>query len=336
MYSIIRTKKHKSISSLKFRENHTYRKHPTPNADPEKQHRNKLLWGQANYAEGVDTALKEYVLDGNKIRKNGVLTIEYLLTASPEFFDQGSKHERDVRLKEWCDLQIQFLKEKHGEKNIRCMYLHLDEKTPHIEAYVVPIDPRGKLNCKHFLGGRAQLRDLQTQYASYHSHMGLKRGQQGSRATHEEVKKFYAQIKTKAKVTSQDLQKAVKIDAPKISERLDPSSYLKTQQKKIFDRVSKLFAGTMYENKLIQQAKTILREWTRAEQDAQKTRYKLESEKDALKEKLDRQEKMLSQFEKLTFEYKELQKQFQNSEAEYQLLKNKFLPQQARTALSKP
>ena len=331
MYSIIRTKKHKSISSLRFRENHTYRKHPAPNADPEKQHRNKLLWGQANYADGVDTALKEYVIAGNKIRKNGVLTIEYLLTASPEFFDEGPKHERDARLKEWCDLQVKFLKEKHGEKNIQCMYLHLDEKTPHIEAYVVPIDPRGKLNCKHFLGGRAQLRDLQTQYAIYHSHMGLKRGQQGSRATHEEVKKFYAQIKTKAKVTSQDLQRAVKIDAPKISERLDPSSFVETQQKKIFDRVSKLFAGTVYENKLIQQAKKILREWVRAEQDAQKMRYKLESEKDALKDKLDRQTKILSQLDKLTVENKDLQKQLQSSEVENQLLKNKFLPQQTKT-----
>lgn len=164
-----------------------------------------------------------------------------------------------------------------------------------------------------------------------HCHIGLKRGQQGSRATHEEVKKFYAHIKTKAKVTSQDLQKAVKIDAPKISERLDPSSYLETQQKKIFDRVSKLFAGTVYENKLIQQAKKILREWTRAEQDTQKIRYKLESEKDALKEKLDRQAKMLSQLEKLTVENIDLQKQLQNSEVENQLLKNKFLPQQAKT-----
>ena len=111
-----------------------------------------------------------------------------------------------------------------------------------------------------------------------------------------------------------------------------PSSFVEAQQKKIFDRVSKLFAGTVYENKLIQQAKKILREWVRAEQDAQKMRYKLESEKDALKDKLDRQTKILSQLDKLTVENKDLQKQLQSSEVENQLLKNKFLQQQTKTA----
>ena len=110
------------------------------------------------------------------------------------------------------------------------------------------------------------------------------------------------------------MQKTVKIDAPTISERLAPSSFVETQQKKIFDRVSKLFAGTVYENKLIQQVKKILREWARAEQDTQKIQYKLESEKDALKEKLDNQTKMLSKLEKLTVENKDLQKQLQNFE----------------------
>ena len=54
MHSIIRTKKHKSIGSVKFRENHTYRRVETPNADQTKQHKNKLLFGQENYAEGLE------------------------------------------------------------------------------------------------------------------------------------------------------------------------------------------------------------------------------------------------------------------------------------------
>ncbi len=325
MYAIIRKKKHKSISSVKTRENHTHRREPTPNADPAKLHKNKLLYGVENYGTEVESQLEKYQQAGKNIRTNAVLSIEYLLTASPEFFDSGAKNERDERLKKWCDAQIEFVKKEHGEKNIACMYLHLDEKTPHIEVFVVPIDPKGKLNCKHFLGARNALSILQTKYAAHNSQFGLKRGQAGSRATHQEVKKFYEQIKTKAKVTSQDLQKAIKIDAPTVSERLDPKNFLDGQQKKIFDRVAKLFSGTVYENKLIQQAKKILREWTRAEQDNQIMKYKLESEKEALLDKLQRQTKMVAQLDDLNLENKELKKELKNAEIENGLLKANIL-----------
>jgi Plasmid recombination enzyme len=325
VYSIIRKRKHKSIASLRSRENHTYRREPTPNADPAKLHKNKLLFGSLDYADSIESELKQCTKSGKNIRKNAVMSIEYLLTASPEFFDEGSKNERDERLKKWCDAQIEFVKKEHGEKNIACMYLHLDEKTPHIEVFVVPIDPKGKLNCKYFLGARNALSVLQTKYATHNTKFGLKRGQTGSRATHQEVKKFYEQIKTKSKVTSQDLQKAVKIDLPTISERLDPTIFLDSQQKKIFERVVKLFSGTVYENKLIQQAKKILREWTRAEQDNQKMKYKLESEKEALLDKLQRQTKMVAQLDDLYLENKELKKELKNAEIENGLLKANIL-----------
>lgn len=58
MHSIIRMKKHKSIASLKSRENHTYRKRETPNADPAKLHRNKLLFGQENYSAVAENFCK--------------------------------------------------------------------------------------------------------------------------------------------------------------------------------------------------------------------------------------------------------------------------------------
>lgn len=330
MHSIIRKRKHKSIGSLTSREKHSYRTQETPNADPAKLHKNKLLFGSLDYAKGVESELKKYSAEGKNIRKNAVLAVEYLLTASPEFFDEGSKNDRDERLKKWCEAQIDFLKKEHGEKNIVCMYLHLDEKTPHIEAFVVPIDPKGKLNCKHFLGARNALSVLQTKYATHNAPFGLKRGLAGSRATHQEVKKFYEQIKTKAKVTSQDLQKAIKIDAPTISERLDPTSFLDGQQRKIFDRVAKLFSGTVYENKLIQQAKKVLREWTRADQDTQKMKRKLESEKEVLLDKLNSQTKMIAQLDGLQIKNRDLQESLQNAEAENSLLRKKFTVEKFR------
>ena len=326
MHSIIRTRKHKSIGSVKYRENHTYRRQETPNADTAKIHKNKLLCGVENYADGLEIFLQDYKQAGNNIRKNGVLAIEYLLTASPEFFDEGTKNERDDRLKKWCEAQIDFMKKEHGDKNILCMYLHLDEKTPHIEAYVVPIDQKGKLNCKSFLGGKNKLQSLQTRFATHNKDFGLVRGLKGSRATHQQVQKFYEQIKQPAKVNNENLQKAVKLEAPSMKHILNPEVYLAEQEAKIVSKVARLFASTVYENKLIQHAKKILNNWKRAENDNRKMQYKLESEKEALLDKLNRQTKMVSMLDSLKIENKELQKDLQNAEIENKLLKSKLSP----------
>lgn len=334
MHSIIRIKKHKSIGSLEFREKHTYRINPTPNADPAKTHKNKLLFGQEQYADGLKKFLDEYETSGKNIRKNGVLAVEFLLTASPEFFSEGTKAERDVRLKKWCEAQVQFMKNEHGEKNILCMYLHLDEKTPHIEAFVVPIDLKGKLNCRHFFGAQKALNELQTRYATHNKDFGLERGAKGSRATHQQVQKFYEQIKQPAKVSTENLQKAVKLEAPSVKQIWNPDVYVKEQEAKIISKVAKLFESAIYENKLIRQAKRILLNWKRAEDAAQKIKYKLESEKDALEEKLLQQSKAIEMLEKLQLDNKELQKELKNSEIEVQLLKEKFLPKKKGSTIS--
>ena len=73
--------------------------------------------------------------------------------------------------------------------------IQLDETTPHLVAYVVPIDKKGKLNCRHFLGGRDKMTAMQTDFANaVGAKYGLERGEQGSKAKHEEVKKFYNDI----------------------------------------------------------------------------------------------------------------------------------------------
>ena len=322
MFAIIRKRKHKSISSIKTREKHTYRLEETPNADPAKLLKNKLLYGVEGYGAEIENKLKKYEESGKNIRTNAVLAIEYLLTASPEFFDEGPKNERDDRLKKWCEAQIDFMKKEHGAKNIACMYLHLDEKTPHIEAFVVPIDPKGKLNCRHFLGARNALSVLQTRYATHNKGFGLQRGAKGSRATHQQVQKFYDQIQQPAKVSNENLHKAVKLESPTVKSLLNPDAYLKEQEARIISRVAKLFASTVYENKLMQRAKKILTEWKRAEDAAKKMQYKLESEKEALQDKLNRQTKAIQQLDQLQIDNKDLQKSLSNALIENQLLKN--------------
>ena len=131
-----------------------------------------------------------------------------------------------------------------------------------------------------------------------------------------------------------ELQKAVKLDAPTVKNILQPETYLKEQEAKITARVARLFASTVYENKLIQRAKRILTEWKRAEDAAKKMQYKLESEKEALLDKLTRQTKAIQQLDQLQLDNKDLQKNLSNALIENQLLKEKFLPKTPRKTIS--
>ena len=56
--------------------------------------------------------------------------------------------------------------------------IHRDETTPHLIAYVVPLDEAtGKLNAKKWLGGRAKMSQMQSDFADQVRSLGLeKRG----------------------------------------------------------------------------------------------------------------------------------------------------------------
>ena len=72
--------------------------------------------------------------------------------------------------------------------------IHRDELAPHLVAYIVPLKD-GKLNAKHFTGGKKVLSQLQTDFAQdVGQRHGLERGIEGSQAKHQTVKEFYAQV----------------------------------------------------------------------------------------------------------------------------------------------
>ena len=73
-------------------------------------------------------------------------------------------------------IKRKWLKDKHGSENVVGLSIHRDETTPHLVAYVVPIDEKGNLNARHFLGGRNKLSQIQTDFAEHVKGLGLKRG----------------------------------------------------------------------------------------------------------------------------------------------------------------
>ena len=72
--------------------------------------------------------------------------------------------------------------------------VHRDEATPHLSAFVVPLTQDGRLSAKEFIGGRSKMREDQSTYAESVKKLGLERGIEGSRATHQTVQHYYESI----------------------------------------------------------------------------------------------------------------------------------------------
>ena len=180
-------------------EQHTKRVRETPNANPEID--NIRFVGQADTANSQTLeALVRQRIGEQTIRKNAVLCVEMLLTASPEYFrpDEPSKagYYHPERLEDFQRTVHKWLDNQYGDRIIRAE-LHLDEATPHVHAYLVPLDERGKLNCRGLFGGREKLSKFQDSYAEAMSPLGLERGIKGSRAKHTSVKQYYAAVNKK-------------------------------------------------------------------------------------------------------------------------------------------
>lgn len=183
-YAILRTAKLKTMGNIGGSLAHSYRTIETPNADPNLTPKN---YHSVATPEAVKQAIKDRLPE--KRRSDAVLCIEYLITASPEWEGWRSRKED-----EFFKRSAQWLIDKHGAENIAGMSIHRDISTPHLVAYVVPIDQKGKLNCKDFLGGRAKLNKMQTDFANTVADLGLTRGKEGSKAKHTSIKEYYHDI----------------------------------------------------------------------------------------------------------------------------------------------
>lgn len=174
---------------------HNSRTRETPNADPDKLHLNRRLIGTE---QPLVAQVKNHIKQADaKLNKNSPPAFEILLTASPE----SMKNITDKKeLGQWVSANVKWLKENYGS-NLISVDLHRDEKTPHIHAIVCPVvarfDKRAnkevtRVTCKEYLDGRGKLSALQSSYAQAMAPFGLDRGVKRSKATHTEVREWYA------------------------------------------------------------------------------------------------------------------------------------------------
>lgn len=195
---------------------HIERTQMPKNADPERTHLNREL---LEFPEGVcdRTQAIQYRLDNarltRKIGVNQVRAIRVMLTGSPEDMQQI---QADGKLNEWCNDNLDWLRETYGTDNLVSAVLHMDEATPHIHATVVPIvtgerrkakekktpeqpgkkqyrkkNPNAARLCADDVMARAKLTEYQDSYAEAMSKYGLQRGIKGSEARHITTQEFY-------------------------------------------------------------------------------------------------------------------------------------------------
>jgi hypothetical protein len=186
-FVVLRTQKLKSGAAIHRSMKHAFRTQTTPNADPTRTADNTHI-GAQTVTEGLAN-FNARLANQEKVRKNAVLAIEYLISGSPDDIKGKTREQQDAYFRD----ALKWLEDKHGKVNVVYAGIHRDETTPHMYAYVVPFDQRGKLNCRSFLGGAKALTQMQTDFAKDvgQAH-GLERGIEGSRARHTTVKQYYA------------------------------------------------------------------------------------------------------------------------------------------------
>lgn len=185
-YAIMRVKKLSSMGNVASSLQHCFRERETHNADasrtPDNEHR------EASSTSEAMGRLREMLPE--KRRKDAVLAVEYVMTASPGWWETASPSQQT----EFFDRSMSWLAEKYGADRIVTASIHRDETSPHLSAFVVPLTADGRLSAKEFIGSKVKMSADQTSYAAKVRDLGLERGIEGSRANHERVASFYGAI----------------------------------------------------------------------------------------------------------------------------------------------
>ena len=196
-------KRFKSSGQIAACDKHNERERETPNADANKSASNECFVG--NNGKSLVDLVWEQIGDngGKKVRTSAdpkhsaVLAFEMTLSASPEYFrpdNPGAAGEWKVdKLAAWEQLSAQWLIERYGDNLVRATF-HRDESTPHIHAVIVPLNEKGHINAKNYIGGREKLAALQDSYAEAMQPLGLSRGIRGSKMQHEKIQDYYKSV----------------------------------------------------------------------------------------------------------------------------------------------
>lgn len=226
-FCILRIKKLHTNANVGGAISHHLRTRETDNADPEKIRKNWFFPNIDFYENDKYDSEKNADLERRKkaqqramamfkkrlpekIRKNGVRAVEFMMTVSPEVMSR-----KDFNATKYLNACNRWACEKFGKENVFFMAYHKDETTPHISILLTPIDENGKLNARKFFGGRDKMRELQDDFHNkVGKEFGLDRGLRGSKAKHQSIQKYYQKLNERNEEID-DVKRAVALRVPK-------------------------------------------------------------------------------------------------------------------------
>lgn len=211
------------------------------------------LIGTGDLVADVKRHLRRANIDPGRLRKNGVIAYEAILSASAEFFDDGSVEERARRLTAWKAAQREWAVKRYGAHRVASMVLHVDEKVPHMHLVIVPLDvkpdgrrrdaePRWSL-VGRTISGPGKFDDAQDAYAEGMAQFGLVRGIRGSGRKHEPVPVYLARMAAKERAVDADRAEALRDRAAATAERAQIDELRREVERR--DRETAAFAEQM-------------------------------------------------------------------------------------------
>lgn len=199
------------------------------NADPERKGLNEEFIRFPEVVENRTQAIQyriEHAGITRKIKENQIRALQVMLSGTPE---DMQRIQNSGKLNEWCRDNIEWLQDTFGKANVVSAVLHLDEKTPHIHATVVPIvrgerrkakaeknngkkkyrkKPKDTIRlCADDIMTRDNLKLYQDTYAKKMQKYGLERGIKGSDARHISTPQFYRDLFVK----NEDLKEEIEV-----------------------------------------------------------------------------------------------------------------------------
>lgn len=194
-FAILRLEKIKNMRHLKARSEHNSRRDSrgVEHADPTRPPR--LLAGREDAVEAWNDRTAALDIDPQKLRPDAVVGVEFLATASADFWSSATQEQRT----KWEADTLRFIADQAGgEANILSAWMHEDETTPHLQVLTIPAvqkvqKKRGRpkktgfdfreesfgwsLSAKDLVGGsKHRLADMQDGYAEAMAPLGLERG----------------------------------------------------------------------------------------------------------------------------------------------------------------
>ena len=248
--------------------------HPK-NADRTRTHLNREL---VQFPEGVRNRTQaiahriETAGIRRKVSANQVKAIRILLTGSNRDMKQM---EAEGRIEDWCNDSLKWIRETYGEQNLVSTVLHMDEKTPHIHATVIPIvtgerrkagqeeqngkkkyrkkNPQDVRLCADDVMARHRLKHYQDTYAQAMNKYGLQRGVDGSLAKHISTMQYYKQLVEQQDSLQENIENLLGLEEEAMKKLKQVKGEINVQKMKgaavnattaIADGVSSLFGGS--------------------------------------------------------------------------------------------